>query len=266
MVIRKTRSDIDLALNGLGLALQFLQLFLGVGKLLDVRLRQFVLVEDLLIQLLDQFLELLRFRFLLLLKSLETVLALADLTLYLFILLFKRFEIPLDILDLIVKLLDLHLILLSIGVNLGQQLVDNRVLPHVHLLLQRLRLSLDLLILVGDRLQVRLHPGRRVNLSFRRNTEQLSLVLVSKLSKISFSMEHFLEIVVLHRFLLDVDLHFPQFTKLLLKLLPQRVLLRVLRLKLLQTLIRFLQCLSDVPVLLLSHANGLILLGERNFV
>lgn len=144
--------------------------------------------------------------------------------------------------------------------------MDDRVLSHVHFLLQCLSLSLDLLILVRDRLKVRFHPGRRVNLSFGRNIEQLGFVLVSQLPKISFSMEHLLQIVILDRFLLYIDLHFPQFVELLLELLPQRVLLRVLRLELLQTLVRFLQRLSDVPILLLPHANGLILLGQRNLV
>ena len=209
MVVCETRGNINLTLKGLGLALQLLQFFLGVGKLLDVRLGDLVLVKDLLIQLLDLLVELLLFGFLLLLKSLEIVLILTDLTLHLFILLFKRFEIPFYLLYLIVKLLDLHLILLAVSVDFGKKLMHDCVLSHVHLLFECLRLSLDLLVLVGDRLQIRLHPIRRINLSLGGHTEQLSFVLVSQLAKISFSMEHFLQIVILHHFLLDVYLHFP---------------------------------------------------------
>lgn len=62
--------------------------------------------------------------------------------------------------------------------------------------------------------------------------------------------------------LLNIDFHFPESLQLLLQLLPQRILLQVLTLELLQTLVRLLQGLRDVPVLLLTHVNGLILPGE----
>ena len=66
--------------------------------------------------------------------------------------------------------------------------------------------------------------------------------------------------------LLNVDLHFAQFRQLLLKLFSQRIFLGILRLELLKALIGFFECLSYISILLLSHANGLILLGQRIFV
>lgn len=144
--------------------------------------------------------------------------------------------------------------------------MNDRVLPHVHFLFQCLRLPSDPLVLVGDRCKVRLHPSSRVSLSLRRHIKQLGFVLVPEFSKISFSLEHLLQIAIFDCFLLNIDLHFPQFRELLLELFPEGVLLGILRLKLPQALIRFLQRLSDIPVLLLAHANGLILLGQRDLV
>lgn len=96
--------------------------------------------------------------------------------------------------------------------------------------------------------------------------QYLCFPLITILSQITLSGLNFPKISIFDLFLFNVDLHITQFRQLLLQLLPQRIFFRILGLKLLEALVGLLERLSDVPILFLPHANGLILLGKRILV
>lgn len=156
--------------------------------------------------------------------------------------------------------------MLAVVFDFSEQLLHDRVPTLVHLVSQCLRLLLDPVILGRHAIQILRNPCRRIDLRFRCNVQQLGFLLIPKFTEFALCFLHFSQITVFHLLLLDVHLHFTQLRQLLLELLPESVLLRVLRLELLQPLVRLLQGLGDIPVLLLTHANGLILFCKRILV
>ena len=90
--------------------------------------------------------------------------------------------------------------------------------------------------------------------------------MISVFPELRLGLEYLFQISILNCLLLHTDLHFPEFPQFLLKFLPERILFCVLLFELPESLVGLAECLRNVPVLLLPHANGLILLGEGDLV
>ena len=194
------------------------------------------------------------------------IILLTDIALHRFILLFKRFVIAFDFLDLFCKLLNFDHILLPILFNILQQLLNYCILPMIHFVLEGLRLLPNFSVFRFNGFQIVAHPNGRVLLCFHSNIQQFCFLFISELSQLRFSLLNLFQIAVFHDLLLDIDLHFSQFRELLLQLLPERILLGILRLELLETIVGLLEGFGNVTILLLPHINGLILLGQRIFI
>lgn len=132
----------------------------------------------------------------------------------------------------------------------------------LHFVFECLRFLPDLIILRADRFQIAVNPRGRVDLSLVGNVEQLRLLFIPEFLQISFGLEHFLQITIFDCLLLNIDFHFSEFAQFLLELLSKGVLFGVLRLELSQSLVRFFEGFGNISILLLTHANGLILLGQ----
>ena len=132
----------------------------------------------------------------------------------------------------------------------------------LHFVFKCLRFLLDLIILRSDRLQIAVNPRGRVDLSLIGNVKQVRLLFIPEFLQISFGLEHFIEITIFDCLLLNIDFHFSKFAQFLLELLSEGVLFGVLRLELSQSLVRFFEGFGNISILLLTHANGLILLGQ----
>ena len=102
----------------------------------------------------------------------------------------------------------------------------------------------------------------RVDLRFAGNGEKIRLLFVPKLTQIIFGFENLVQIAIFNCLLLDINVHLAEPGELLLELLSERVLLAILCLELPESLVRLLERLRNITILLLTHANGLILLGQ----
>lgn len=168
--------------------------------------------------------------------------------------------------NLIVKLLNFHLILLSILINFGKQLLNDGRLSMIHFVFQCLRFFLNFVIFSCHCFQVARHPLGWVNLRFTCNCKKIWLLFIPKFTQVIFGFENIFHITIFNRFLFDINFHLPEFCQFLLELLSERVFLDILWLELSESLIWFFESLSDITILLLTHANGLILLGQWNSI
>ena len=132
----------------------------------------------------------------------------------------------------------------------------------LHFVFESLRFLPNLVVLRADGFQIAVNPRSRVDLRLVGNVEQLRLLFIPEFLQISFGLEHFLEITIFDCLLLNIDFHFSEFAQFLLELLSKGVLFGVLRLELSQSLMRFFKGFGNISILLLTHANGLILLGQ----
>ena len=134
MVTLNALSNVNFTLNGVSLILQFLIFFLNFGKCHYVILSFFILINDFLIKLINHLLKVFSFRIFLLLKQIKILLLLSNFTLDIIILNSKLIEIWFNILNLIIELLDLHLILFAVLINIRHQLLDDGRLSMIHLI------------------------------------------------------------------------------------------------------------------------------------
>ena len=125
-----------------------------------------------------------------------------------------------------------------------------------------MRFLLDLVIFGCNCFEVARHPLGRVDLRFAGNGEKIRLLFVPKLTQIIFGFENLFQIAIFNCLLLDINVHLAEPGELLLELLSERVLLAILCLELPESLVRLLERLRNITILLLTHANGLILLGQ----
>ena len=132
----------------------------------------------------------------------------------------------------------------------------------LHFVFECLRFFPNLVVLRADGFQIAVNPRGRVDLSLIGNVKQVRLLFIPEFLQISFGLEHFIEITIFDCLLLNIDFHFSEFAQFLLELLSEGVLFGVLRLELSQSLVRFFEGFGNISILLLTHANGLILLGQ----